>query len=275
MEKNNLGMVEYAKAQLGRPYWYGTYGQISTPKLYEEKKKQYPKYYTAKDFSKQMGVKVHDCSGLFKGYMMSEAPNAPAKYNAKFDISANDLIKKCKDVDTIDKIPEIPGLVVWKNNHVGCYIGDGYVIEAKGHQYGVVKTKLTATNWAKFGKYPYFDYIGNSYDLFIYRLYKGILNRELDEPGKAYWVSKLESKEMTASEIAKFFLTSEEFTNKNLSDAEFVTILYNVLFDRAPDTDGFNYWMSKFATRTRVGIINGFLITEEWANMCKKFGLSV
>ena len=40
--KTNYGLVAYAKAQLGLPYWYGTFGQIGTEALYTSKKKQWP-----------------------------------------------------------------------------------------------------------------------------------------------------------------------------------------------------------------------------------------
>lgn len=35
MLKTAKGLVEYAKAQLGRPYWYGTFGQAASEELYE------------------------------------------------------------------------------------------------------------------------------------------------------------------------------------------------------------------------------------------------
>ena len=43
--KTNYGLVEYAKAQLGKPYWYGTFGQTASEALYTAKKKQWPVYY--------------------------------------------------------------------------------------------------------------------------------------------------------------------------------------------------------------------------------------
>ena len=42
--KTNKGLVEYANAQLGKPYWYGTFGQNADAELYAAKKKQYPRY---------------------------------------------------------------------------------------------------------------------------------------------------------------------------------------------------------------------------------------
>ena len=43
--KTNTGLVSYAKAQLGKPYWFGCFGQESSKKLYDVKKEQYPKEY--------------------------------------------------------------------------------------------------------------------------------------------------------------------------------------------------------------------------------------
>lgn len=55
MSKTNSGLIAYAKAQLGKPYWWGTFGQIASGSLYASKKKQYPSYYTAGDFASQYG----------------------------------------------------------------------------------------------------------------------------------------------------------------------------------------------------------------------------
>ena len=94
--KTAKGLVEYAKAQLGLPYWYGTYGQTGTAALYAVKKKDYPKYYNwtgtpYDNFPSQYGKRVHDCVGLIKGYLWSETPTSTPKYNGDQDKSANTL----------------------------------------------------------------------------------------------------------------------------------------------------------------------------------------
>ena len=160
MAKTNTGLIAYAQGQLGRPYWYGCYGQISTKKLYQEKKRQYPGQYppakwTEKSFMDELNVKVHDCVGLIKGYVMGDGdPDKATPYNGKYDVSANGLFSRCIEVGPISTIPEIPGLVVWKNQHIGIYIGGGYAIEARGHAYGVVKTKVTERPWMQWGRLP-------------------------------------------------------------------------------------------------------------------------
>lgn len=158
MSKTNNGLVEYAKAQLGLPYWYGTYGKTASKDLYDRKKKQYPEQYTANDYAGQYGKRVHDCCGLVKGYLWSDTPTSQPKYNSEQDISANGLRSRCEEKGNIDKMPDIPGILVFMDGHVGIYIGNDEVIEARGHSYGVVKTKLAERAWKWWGKCPYIDY---------------------------------------------------------------------------------------------------------------------
>ena len=160
MIKTNIGLVEYAKAQLGNPYWYGTYGKPASASLYNSKKKQYPQYYLWKYDADYKGIKVHDCVGLIKGYIWSESPTDTApKYNKEQDKSANGMKKACKVRGKINTMPENAGLLVFYNGHVGVYIGNGEVIEARGHKYGVVKTQLNKRGWKEWGECPYILYI--------------------------------------------------------------------------------------------------------------------
>ena len=161
MTKTNTGLVNYAKAQLGKPYWYGTFGNTATQSLLTAKTKQYPGHYTngrMKKYNSQIGERVHDCVGLIKGYPWSESETATPKYNSSQDVSANGMLGKCKEQGKIATIPEIPGVLVFMSGHVGIYIGNGYVIEARGFDYGVVKTLLKDRNWTHWGKCPYITY---------------------------------------------------------------------------------------------------------------------
>ncbi len=161
--KTNTGLVEYAKAQLGLPYWYGTFGLIATEALYKTKKKQYPKYYASwNDFPTQYGKRVHDCVGLIKGYLWSDTPTSTPKYTVSQDVSANGMRNACKEKGDISTMPDIPGVLVFMNGHVGVYIGGGFVIEARGHEYGVVKTKLSGRGWKWWGKCPWISYDKNT-----------------------------------------------------------------------------------------------------------------
>ena len=152
--------MEYAIAQLGHPYWWGCFGQRADGALYAQKKKQYPAYYTAADFPNQYGQKVHDCCGLIKGYLWCDTPDGSPKYNAAQDVAVEGLYRTCHRRGGISTLPETPGVCVFMANmgHVGVYIGNGEVVEAMGHAYGVVKTKVAGRGWAYWGMPEWISY---------------------------------------------------------------------------------------------------------------------
>ena len=158
--KTGKGLAEYAIAQLGKPYWWGTFGQRADGALYAQKKAQYPGYYTATDFYTQYGQKVHDCVGLIKGYLWCESPDSLPRYNAAQDVAVEGLYKKCNRKGDISTLPETPGVGVFMRDmgHVGVYIGNGEVVEAMGHAYGVVKTQLHNRNWSLWGMPSWLTY---------------------------------------------------------------------------------------------------------------------
>ena len=126
MSKTGQGLVEYAKAQLGRPYWWGTFGQTANAGLLAAKRQQYPGYYTAGDFPAQFGQKVHDCVGLIKGYLWCDAPDGEPIYKAAQDVAVSGLFMACSESGSIDTMPDMPGVCVFMRDmsHVGVYIGD-------------------------------------------------------------------------------------------------------------------------------------------------------
>lgn len=159
MAKTAKGLMEYAKAQLGKPYWYGAFGQAASEDFYKQKKKQYPNSYKWDYTPEVAGQKVHDCVGLIKGYLFCDSPtDTTPTYNAKQDISANMMFDACVTKGTISNMPDVPGLLVFMDGHMGVYMGGGEVIEARGHKYGVVKTKLAKRAWKHWGYCPFILY---------------------------------------------------------------------------------------------------------------------
>ena len=164
MSKTNKGLVAYAKAQVGKPYWFGCFGQKSSLGLLANKRKQYPSYYTANDFNNQIGVKVHDCIGLIKGYLWCDNPTSEPIYKASQDTNAKGMYSMAKVKGTNANMKYLDGVLVFKGNspdkihHVGIYCEDGYVYEAKGHKFGVVKTKYKNCDWKYWCLCPFIEY---------------------------------------------------------------------------------------------------------------------
>ena len=59
------------------------------------------------------------------------------------------------DWGTIDTLPDIVGLAVRFDGHVGYTVGGGYAVEWRGFAYGCVKTKIKGRGWTHWYKLPF------------------------------------------------------------------------------------------------------------------------
>ena len=164
--KNNLDLVQWAIAAYNANWGYvmGTYGLVMTEELLEAKIQQLPDAVGSyEDYirANYMGVRTADCVGLIKGYSWLNVDTGRIGYatNGHPDVGADQLYNAATVKGPISTMPEIPGLIVHSTGHVGIYIGDGYVIEAMGTRYGVVKTRVANRNWTGWCKSPYITYV--------------------------------------------------------------------------------------------------------------------
>ena len=164
--KNNIDLCVWAEEAVanGWGYVYGTYGTVLTQKILDIKAKQYPDEVGGKyDFIKGnwLGGRTADCVGLIKGYSWLDEATGQINYgtNGMPDIGADGMYSAATEKGTIDTIPEIPGVAVWHNGHIGIYIGDGYVIQAANTKKGVIKTPLSYNSWTHWLRIPYITYI--------------------------------------------------------------------------------------------------------------------
>jgi len=109
---------------------------------------------------------------------------------------------------------------------------------------------------------------------FVKRFYLTILERTPDAGGLNDWTERLKSGIFAGSDVARGFIFSEEFTNKNTSDETYVTILYHAFFNREPDIAGMTDWLSKLSDGTsRYEVLNGFLYSLEFGNLCRDYDI--
>ncbi len=164
--KNNLDLVQWAIAaeKAGWGYVWGICGQVLTESALASKVSQYPdEVGSQEEFIRThwLGRRCADCVGFIKGYGWLDAETQEIEYgtNGMPDIGADAMYANATGKGTIDTIPEIPGLAVWHEGHIGIYVGNGEVIEAMGTRYGVVCTQLADRGWTHWLKIPYINYL--------------------------------------------------------------------------------------------------------------------
>lgn len=163
--KNNLDLVKWAEnaADKGWGYVYGTYGTVLDTSLLNSKISQYPEEVGSyEQFIRDnwLRKRTTDCVGLIKGYSWYdvETQKTIILSNDMPDIGADGMYSEATEKGTIDTIPEIPGLAVWKEGHIGVYIGGGKVVEAYGTTTGVIYSELNDGGWTHWLKIPYISY---------------------------------------------------------------------------------------------------------------------
>lgn len=163
--KNAADLVTYAihAWESGWGYVWGTYGCVLTDSLFAYKLEQYPDGVgNYEDFIRAnwLGGRTTDCVGLIKGYGWLNPETLSIDYatNGMPDLGANQMYYSATVSGPIDTMPDKPGLAVWHDGHIGVYIGDGYVIEAMGTKYGVVKTELAGRGWTHWLEIEYINY---------------------------------------------------------------------------------------------------------------------
>jgi cell wall-associated NlpC family hydrolase len=148
-------------------YMWGTYGRKITENLIANKQKQYSARYSEK---RVKFLKNHidgetlgcDCAGLIKWALWTKGNILLSpKYEAATDRGTNGLFREAKEKGKISSLPEIPGVLVWKDGHVGVYVGNGDVVECtlgtRGD--GVVFSLLKKGGWTHWLKLPEIEYV--------------------------------------------------------------------------------------------------------------------
>ncbi len=153
-----------------------------TQSLLNRKAKQYPSHYGSSRMARYKDdiakKKVcADCVGGCKGYAWTgggigvvESIGTDKTFSSKYgangcpDKGANSMFAYAKskgmDWGSISTLPNIVGLALHKDGHVGYTVGGGYAVEWRGFNYGCVKTKIAGRGWTHWYKLPFIDYGG-------------------------------------------------------------------------------------------------------------------
>lgn len=170
-DKNNLDLVKWAQMAYDNKWGYvwGSHGNVLTANELKRLEKTFGSHVTDKEEyikSHWLGRRTSDCVGLIKGYGWYDETSGTIKYgtNGMKDVTADGMFNSAVEKGPISTMPDISGIAVWHQGHIGVYIGNGYVIHAANTYDGVIKTPITSSGWTHWLKVPYINYIEETED---------------------------------------------------------------------------------------------------------------
>ena len=105
---------------------------------------------------------------------------------------------------------------------------------------------------------------------FIRRCYRSVLGREPGQAELDTWTAQLMNGQKTPDQIARGFLFSQEFKNRNVGSGDLVKILYRVYLNREADPEGLAAWTAKLDGGTDLkDLLDAFAKTGEFKTVLK------
>jgi hypothetical protein len=99
---------------------------------------------------------------------------------------------------------------------------------------------------------------------FVRQVYLNVLNREPDQGGWTFWTAQLDSGAYTRGGVMVQFANSAEYRGI-IGNEVYVTLAYAGLLRRAPDSGGYNFWVSWLdAGNPHTGFVNATLYGGEY-----------
>lgn len=143
-------LINFAESQVGQGYIWGSKGKTLTETLLASYVKANPTHVDESVVSKWLGKKTYDCASFISSCFATIGITITS-------VGVSSQWKKTKwaDSGTIDTIPKDRVCCVYREDassnpmaHGGVYLGNGYVIDARGSKLGVIKRKLSAYKWS-------------------------------------------------------------------------------------------------------------------------------
>lgn len=107
---------------------------------------------------------------------------------------------------------------------------------------------------------------------FVERMYTVALGRDGEEGGVEYWTIAIARGETTMEAAAKSFFKSDEYVNKNSSDADYVKALYRTFMDRTADEGGLEFWVnSMVGGMDRDAVLGEFAKAPEFGEIIENY----
>lgn len=111
---------------------------------------------------------------------------------------------------------------------------------------------------------------------FVKHVYEQVLDREPSQSEINIWVDRFNDGSASAYTLVNAaVLGIEKGSEVNaLNNKDYIYLLYKNLFQRTPDIDGLNAWNSRMQSgKGKSEVLQGFIVSQEFANLCSKFNV--
>lgn len=161
--KNSIkaeALCQYALDAVGGGYCYGASGEVCS----ESNRTKWAQWNPSQASNllgvcqKWDGKRVWDCSGLFRGAWRSLASYRSGGATTIYR-------ERGQEKGIIATMPDVPGIAVLRGDaktkeHIGLYVGNGMVVDARGSKKGVLHAPISAypggwTHWLHFDEVEY------------------------------------------------------------------------------------------------------------------------
>ncbi len=133
-------------------------------------------------------------------------------------------------------------------------------------RYGIDKGTFTPTDFCD---------MNSDVTQFVHRCYRLVLNRDADYEGLNNWCRILLTDANAGDQVANGFIYSDELQGRNLSNEEFVNLLYQTFLDRQADREGCENWINRLENGcTQQEVCDGFIYSQEFKGVCDHYGIS-
>lgn len=135
----NDDLCRFARGYVGAPVWPSFTGGVTSPIMLQQLVQQ----SVAQLGAAENGRRVFGDAGLINGFIGTS-------------YSSDEIYGASNVKGAMAAFPDLPGVLVLADGHVGIYIGNGKVVEAgKG---AIVETKLAAGRWQRWCYCPFVAY---------------------------------------------------------------------------------------------------------------------
>ncbi len=106
---------------------------------------------------------------------------------------------------------------------------------------------------------------------FVKRVYQKSLNIDPDSTTLNNWADKLVAGTISHADMIREIILSKQFKDRNLTNTQYITVLYKAVLDRDPDSNGAAQWLNQLKVLDRTAVLNYFLSSAEFASLVNQY----